>query len=60
MMTGIDGTYDARFKANGEGLDALNKTLKETLGLELTPGDQELPITVFEVRKEEESRGKSR
>ena len=58
--TGIDGAYDARFKADGEGIDVLNKTLKETLGLELTPGDQELPITVFEVRKEDEADGKSR
>ncbi|MGD0445746.1 MAG: redoxin domain-containing protein [Edaphobacter sp.] len=54
--TGIDGTYDARFKVAGGDVDSLNTVLKATLGLELAPGDQELPITVFEVSKEEGSK----
>jgi thiol-disulfide isomerase/thioredoxin len=54
--TGIDGTYDARFKVAGEDVDSLNTVLKATLGLELAPGDQELPITVFEVSNEEGSK----
>lgn len=54
--TGIDGTYDARFRVSGGDVDSLNKVLRTALGLELTPGDQELPITVFEVSKEEASK----
>ncbi len=51
--TGIEGTYDARFRVDGGDVDSLNKVLKATMGLELVPGDQELPITVLEVSKEE-------
>lgn len=47
--TGINGTFDARFKVAADDVDSLNTTLKETLGLELVPGSQEMPITVFEV-----------
>jgi len=54
--TGIDGTFDARFKVAGGGVDSLNAVLKETLGLELVPGNQEMPITVLEVSKQEESK----
>jgi hypothetical protein len=54
--TGIDGTYDARFKVDGGDVDSLNTILKATLGLELVPGDQELPITVLEISRQEESK----
>jgi uncharacterized protein (TIGR03435 family) len=54
--TGIDGTYDARFKVAGGDVDSLNAVLKETLGLELVPGDQEMSVTVLEVSKQEESK----
>jgi thiol-disulfide isomerase/thioredoxin len=54
--TGIEGTYDARFKASGGDVDSLNAVLKETLGLELVPGKQEMSITVLEVSKQEESK----
>jgi hypothetical protein len=54
--TGIDGTYDARFKAAGSDFDSLNAILKETLGLELVPGNQEMSITVLEVSKQEKSK----
>jgi uncharacterized protein (TIGR03435 family) len=54
--TGIDGTYDARFKVAGEDVESLNAILKETLGLELVPGNQEMAITVLEVSKQEESK----
>jgi hypothetical protein len=54
--TGIDGTYDARFKVAREDVDSLNAILKETLGLELVPGNQEMSITVLEVSKQEESK----
>ena len=54
--TGIDGAYDARFEVAGPGIDSLNAVLKKTLGLELVPGKQEMPITVFEVSKQEESK----
>jgi uncharacterized protein (TIGR03435 family) len=57
--TGITGTYDARFKVAKDDLDTLNTTLKETLGLELIPGDQERTITVFEVSNQEESKPSS-
>jgi thiol-disulfide isomerase/thioredoxin len=50
--TGIDGTYDARFKVPGEGVDGLNAILKQTLGLELVPSDKETSITVLEVSKQ--------
>jgi uncharacterized protein (TIGR03435 family) len=54
--TGIDGTYDARFKVAGGDVDSLNAILKETLGLELVPGNQEMPITVLEVSRQEKTR----
>jgi uncharacterized protein (TIGR03435 family) len=54
--TGIDGTYDARFKVTGEDVDSLNAVLKQTLGLELVPGNQEMSITVLEVSKQEGSK----
>ena len=54
--TGIDGTYDARFKVAGGDVDNLNAILKKTLGLELVPGNQEMSITVFEVSKQEKSK----
>jgi uncharacterized protein (TIGR03435 family) len=54
--TGIDGTYDARFKVAGGDVDILNAILKETLGLELVPGNQEMSITVLEVSKQEKSK----
>ena len=54
--TGIDGTYDARFKVAGGDVDSLNAILKETLGLELVPGNQEMSITVLEVSKQEKTR----
>lgn len=54
--TGIDGTYDARFKVAGGDVDSLNAVLKKTLGLELVPGNKEMPITVLEVSKQEESK----
>lgn len=54
--TGIDGTYDARFKVAGGDVDSLNAILKDTLGLELVPGNQEMSITVLEVSKQEESK----
>jgi uncharacterized protein (TIGR03435 family) len=54
--TGIDGTYDARFEVAGGDVDSLNAVLKETLGLELVPGNQEMSITVFEVSKQEKSK----
>jgi uncharacterized protein (TIGR03435 family) len=53
--TGIDGTYDARFKVAGGDVDSLNAILKETLGLELVPGNQEMPIIVLEVSEQEKS-----
>jgi uncharacterized protein (TIGR03435 family) len=58
--TGIDGTYDARFQVTGGdvslNVESLNAVLKETLGLELVPSNQEMPITVLEVSKQEESK----
>jgi uncharacterized protein (TIGR03435 family) len=54
--TGIDGTYDARFEVAGGDVESLNATLKDTLGLELVPGNQEMPITVFEVSKQEDNK----
>jgi uncharacterized protein (TIGR03435 family) len=54
--TSIDGTYDARFQVAGGNVDSLNAVLKETLGLELVPGNQEVSITVLEVSKQEESK----
>jgi hypothetical protein len=53
--TGIDGTYDARFKVAGGDIDSLNAVLKETLGLELVPGNQEKSITVLEVSQQHEN-----
>jgi thiol-disulfide isomerase/thioredoxin len=57
--TGIDGTYDARFKAAAGDLDSVNSALRETMGLELVPGSQEMSITVLEVSKQEEGRSPS-
>lgn len=54
--TDINGAYDARFEVAGGDVDSLNAILKETLGLELVPGNQEMSITVLEVSKQEESR----
>jgi thiol-disulfide isomerase/thioredoxin len=54
--TGIDGTYDARFKVAGGDVDSLSAVLKETLGLELVPGNQEMSITVLEVSKQVETK----
>lgn len=54
--TGIKGSYDARFKVSGEGVENLNAVLKETFGLELVPGNQEMPLTVLEVKKQEETK----
>jgi thiol-disulfide isomerase/thioredoxin len=53
--TGIDGAYDARFKVAGGDVDSLNAVLRETLGLELVPGNQEMSITVLEVSRQEKS-----
>jgi hypothetical protein len=53
--TGIDGNDDARLKIAGGDLDSLNAALKEKLGLELVQeGDQEMPMTVLEVSKQEQ------
>lgn len=52
--TGIEGTFDARFKVAGGDVDSVNAVLKEALGLELVAGNQEMPITVLEVSKQEE------
>jgi thiol-disulfide isomerase/thioredoxin len=57
--TGIDGTFDARFQIAGGDVDSLNTVLKEKLGLELVPGTQQMPITVFEVSPQEESKPSS-
>ena len=54
--TGIDGTFDARFKVAGGDFDSLNTILKKTLGLELVPGKESLSITVLEVSKQGESK----
>lgn len=53
-QTGIDGTYDARFKVAGDNIDSLNAVLRTALGLEIVPGDQEATITVLEVSKRAE------
>jgi uncharacterized protein (TIGR03435 family) len=52
--TGIEGAFDVRFKTAESDIDSLNAVLKETLGLELVQGNQEMSITVLEVRKQEE------
>lgn len=54
--TSIEGTYDARFKVAGADVDSLNAVLKETMGLELVPGKQEMSITVLEVSKRAENK----
>ncbi|MDR3728034.1 MAG: redoxin domain-containing protein [Terracidiphilus sp.] len=54
--TSIDGTFDARFQVAGGDVDSLNTVLKEKLGLELVPGNQQMPITVLEVSQQEESK----
>jgi len=53
--TGIDGTFDARFRADGGDIDSVNAVLKETMGLELVPGNQEMSITALEVSNQEQS-----
>jgi len=53
--TGIEGTFDARFKTAGKDLYSLNATLKTTLGMELVQGDQMRSLTVFEVSQQKES-----
>ena len=50
--TAVDGTYDARFEVAGADIDSMNAVLKKTLGLELVPSNQEMPITVLEVSKQ--------
>ena len=54
--TGIDGTFDARFKMIGTDLDSLNAELKSALGLELVQGNQEMSITVLEVNQRPETK----
>ena len=54
--TGIDGTYDARFKVAGEDVDSLNTVLRKTMGLELVPGNQQMSISVLEVSRREKSK----
>ncbi|MGO8934119.1 MAG: redoxin domain-containing protein [Terracidiphilus sp.] len=54
--TGIDGSFDARFKVAGSDIDSLNAVLKDTLGLELVPGNQEMSITVLEVSRQGEAK----
>jgi uncharacterized protein (TIGR03435 family) len=51
--TGIDGTFDARFKMIGTDLDSVNAELKNALGLELVQGNQEMSIKVLEVNRVE-------
>jgi len=51
--TGIDGTYDARFEVTGRDVDSLNAVLRQTMGLELIPSNQEMSITVLEVSRQE-------
>ena len=53
--TGVEGTFDARFNIVAADLDSLNAVLKEKLGLELVPGNQQMSITVLEVSKQKES-----
>lgn len=53
--TGINGTFDARFKVAGGDIASLNAVLKDTLGLELVLGNQEASVTVFEISKQEEN-----
>ena len=53
--TGINGTFDARFNIAGGDIDSVNAVLKEKLGLELVPGNQQMSITVLEVSKQKES-----
>ena len=53
--TGIDGNYDARFQVAGNDISSVNAVLREKMGLELVPSDRELPITVFEIDKQEEN-----
>jgi len=54
--TGIEGKFDARFKVAAGDLASLNAVLKDTLGLELVPGNQEQSITVFEVSRQAASK----
>jgi uncharacterized protein (TIGR03435 family) len=54
--TGIEGTFDARFKVAGGDVESLNAVLKNTLGLQLVQGNQEMSITVHEVSKQEENK----
>lgn len=54
-QTGIDGTYDVRFRADGEDIESVNAALRKTLGLELVQGGQEMTITVSEICGKEKS-----
>ncbi|HEX5283465.1 MAG TPA: redoxin domain-containing protein [Bryocella sp.] len=58
--TGINGTYDARFKVAGGDIDSLNAVLKSTLGLELVPGGREMSMTVLEVSRQGQSNSAAR
>lgn len=53
-QTEIAGAFDARFKVAAGDVDTLNTVLRETLGLELVPGNREMSITVLEVSKQED------
>jgi len=58
--TGIAGTYDARFEVAGgdlhsQNVDSLNAVLRQTLGLELVPGKQDMSITVLEISRQAEN-----
>jgi thiol-disulfide isomerase/thioredoxin len=55
-QTGIDGTFDARFKLTGGDLESLNTALRENLGLELVQGNRQMSITVLEVSDQDESK----
>jgi len=46
-------------EVSGGDVESLNAVLRQTLGLELVPGDQEMSITVFEVSQQEQSRPSS-
>ena len=52
--TGIRGNYDARLMNAGTDVESLNTVLKRDLGLELVPGNREMPLTVLEISKQGE------
>jgi len=52
--TGIRGNYDARLMNAGTDIESLNTVLKRDLGLELVPGNREMPLTVLEISKQGE------